>query len=146
MSVSKLFTFLTWTLILAVDSMTAQNIAAVSDKVVGVYWSPKKDAKISIYKKGNVYFGKSIWVANPRKDTKNPEQRLQSRELLGIELLSGFIYDDGSYINGTIYDPESGNTYKCKMTIEGNKLKVRGYIGISLFGRTELFERINTKG
>jgi len=146
MSVSKLFTFFTWTLILVVDSMTAQNIAVVSDKVVGVYWSPKKDAKISIYKKGNAYYGKSIWVANPRKDAKNPDQRLQSRELLGIELLSGFIYDDGSYINGTIYDPESGNTYKCKMSIEGNQLKVRGYIGISLFGRTELFERINTKG
>ena len=44
-----------------------------------------------------------------------------------------------TYKDGTIYDPKSGKTYSCKMTIDGNKLKIRGYIGISLFGRTEVW-------
>ncbi|GAB2841306.1 DUF2147 domain-containing protein [Ferruginibacter profundus] len=112
------------------------------NEIIGIYWSPKKDAKIEIYKKGDRYFGKSVWVARPGKDIKNPNESLQKRDLLGIELLTGFSYDDGTYSDGKIYDPESGKTYSCKMTLSGDKLKVRGYIGISLFGRTEIFERV----
>jgi len=113
-----------------------------ANEITGLYWSPKKDAKIEIYKKGLQYFGRSVWVANPRKDTKNPDESLRERVVLGIELLTGFIYKDGLYTNGKVYDPESGKTYNCKMTLADSKLKVRGYIGISLFGRTEIFERI----
>jgi uncharacterized protein (DUF2147 family) len=111
-------------------------------QITGLYWSPKKDAKIEIYKKEDKYFGRSVWVSNPRKDTKNPEFNLQAREVLGIELLRDFTYDNGGYKGGKIYDPESGKTYDCKMSLVGDDLKVRGYIGISLFGRTEIFERI----
>ena len=77
-----------------------------------------------------------------RKDAKNPEESLKNRDVLGIELLTGFSYNDNTYTDGKIYDPESGKTYDCKMTLTDNTLKVRGYIGISLFGRTETFERI----
>ncbi|MEI9913257.1 MAG: DUF2147 domain-containing protein [Bacteroidota bacterium] len=111
--------------------------------IIGMYWSPKKDAKIEIYLKGRQYFGKFVWVATPRKDIENPAKALQSRDILGLELLTRFSYDDGMYSGGEIYDPETGKTYSCKMSPEGNKLKVRGYVGISLFGRTEYFERIN---
>ena len=113
-----------------------------ADDIVGVYWSPKKDAKIEIFKRGNHYYGRSIWVASMRKDTKNPEESLKNRDVLGIELLTGFSYNDNTYTDGKIYDPECGKTYDCKMTLTDNTLKVRGYIGISLFGRTETFERI----
>jgi len=114
----------------------------VADKIMGVYWSPKKDAKIEIFKKGDRYFGKSIWTQMQRKDLKNPNPYLRERYLLGTELFTNFIYKDGTYEDGKIYDPESGKTYDCKMTFNGKNLKVRGYIGISLFGRTEMFERI----
>ncbi|MEJ0105508.1 MAG: DUF2147 domain-containing protein [Bacteroidota bacterium] len=112
------------------------------DKINGLYWSPKKDAKIEIFKKGNRYFGKSVWVAVPRKDNQNPDKDLKKRELLGAELLTDFSYSDGTYTEGKIYDPESGKLYDCKITMIGDNLKVRGYVGISLFGRTEIFERI----
>lgn len=121
-------------------SQTGQSDAG---KIVGLYWSPKKDAKIEIYKKGEQYFGKSVWVANPRKDIKNPSESLKTRDVLGIELLTNFIYNGGVYTDGTIYDPESGKTYDCKITPIGQDLKIRGYIGISLLGRTEVFKRIN---
>jgi uncharacterized protein (DUF2147 family) len=123
----------------AVISQTALNMA---DKITGIYWSPKKDARIEVYKKGDKYFGRSVWISVPRKDTENPVASLQSREVLGIELLTDFSYDNGGYKGGKIYDPESGKTYDCKMSLVGDNLKVRGYIGISLFGRTEIFERI----
>lgn len=113
-----------------------------ADVITGLYWSPKKDAKIELYKKGDKYYGRSIWVANPRKDNQNPVLAMRTREVQGIELLTDFSYDDGKYTGGKIYDPESGKTYDCKMSLVGKDLKVRGYIGISLFGRTEIFERI----
>jgi uncharacterized protein (DUF2147 family) len=121
---------------------TGGNAQEKAGNIEGLYWSPKKDAKIEIYKKAGKYYGKSVWVAVAKKDVKNPDKTLRPREVLGIELLNDFTYKDGSYADGTIYDPESGKTYDCKMSLNGNNLKVRGYIGISLFGRTENFERI----
>ncbi|MEO8173274.1 MAG: DUF2147 domain-containing protein [Sediminibacterium sp.] len=129
-------------LLFSLSTAFAQTGSNTADQVTGLYWSPKKDAKIEVYKKADKYFGKSIWVAAPRKDTENPVSALQSREVLGIELLTDFSFDSGVYKGGKIYDPVSGKTYSCKMNLEGNNLKVRGYIGISLFGRTEIFERI----
>jgi uncharacterized protein (DUF2147 family) len=120
----------------------AQTSTLDSDKIVGLYWSPKKNAKIEFYKKGNVYFGKTIWVSNPKKDTENPNSQLRKRDLVGLDLLTNFIYDNGNYSGGQVYDPENGKTYSCKITCNGQNLKVRGYIGISLLGRTETFERI----
>ena len=128
-------------LLVASQAFTIFN-GNVASEITGVYWSPRKDAKIEIYTRGHQYFGKFIWLAVPRKDIKNPVHALQSRDVIGLELLTGFTYNDGTYGGGEIYDPETGKTYSCKMTLEGNKLKVRGYIGISLFGRTEYFERI----
>jgi uncharacterized protein (DUF2147 family) len=120
----------------------AQASQSASKEITGLYWSPKKDAKIEIYVKGGKYYGKFVWTAGPRKDSKNPIKSLQNRDLLGLEFLTGFEYHDAVYDGGEIYDPETGKTYSCNMSLEGNKLKVRGYIGISLFGRTEYFERI----
>lgn len=131
--------------ILQLSHSFAQSKTIEADKIIGIFWSPKKDAKIEIYKKGDSYFGKSIWVATAKKDIENPNVSLRKRDILGIILLSNFAYKDGEYSNGLIYDPESGKTYNCKMSLIGEKLKVRGYIGISLFGRTEIFERIKTK-
>jgi uncharacterized protein (DUF2147 family) len=112
------------------------------EKIKGLYWSPEKDAKIEIYKNGNHYFGKTVWAAIARKDVNNPNKELTQRNLLGLDILTNFSYEDGVYKDGKVYDPNNGKTYSCKITLEGNNLKVRGYIGMSLFGRTEIFERI----
>jgi uncharacterized protein (DUF2147 family) len=134
--------FLFIALLLSFLNGFAQTGKSVSDKIIGIYWSPKKDAKIEMYKKGDRYFGRTIWALNPRKDTENPDSQLRNRDLLGLDLLTNFSYDDGIYTDGQVYDPESGKTYRCKISFSGSNLKVRGYMGISLFGRTETFERI----
>ena len=134
------------TIILAVLSFFALPFTSVqaksSGEIIGLYWSPEKDAKIEIYLKDKRYFGKFVWLANPKKDINNPVKALQNRDVMGLELLMGFSYDDGVYPGGEIYDPKSGKTYSCKMSLEEGKLKVRGYVGVSLLGRTEYFTRI----
>jgi uncharacterized protein (DUF2147 family) len=58
-------------------------------------------------------------------------------------MLKNFSFDENEWNGGTIYDPENGKTYNCKIAIrDGNKLDVRGYIGISLLGRTETWFRV----
>jgi len=79
----------------------------------------------------------------PRVDEFNPNPRLRSRPLLGITILHGFEYArENFWKGGTIYDPNSGKTYKSTMTlVDRNTLKVRGYIGISVFGRSDTWTR-----
>jgi uncharacterized protein (DUF2147 family) len=75
-------------------------------------------------------------------DYKNPNVALSKRSLCGIELGGGFSVVDGSHAkNGKLYDPESGKTYSAEMTLDGDALKVRGYVGMSMFGRTEIWHR-----
>ena len=114
------------------------------DNIIGIYMAPKKDGKISIYKRGPQYFGKLVWGVKNFKDVKNPNARLRNRDVVGSDFMYGFEYDHGKYINGKIYDATSGRTYDDKMWLEGNTLKVRGYFGISALGRTETFARTDS--
>ncbi|MGI9200847.1 MAG: DUF2147 domain-containing protein [Woeseiaceae bacterium] len=76
-------------------------------------------------------------------DDRNPNPTLRNRPLDGLVIMTGFEFaGDGHWKNGTVYDPNSGKTYKCSITlIDDNTLKLRGYIGISLFGRSETWTR-----
>jgi uncharacterized protein (DUF2147 family) len=121
-----------------------------ADRVIGIWQTEEKDAKFDIYKSGNKYYGKLIWGKNlfesdgktPKKDHKNPDPKLRSRLLLNLVLLNGFVYDDGSWEDGTIYDPKSGKTYSCEMELVNGRLKITGYIGITLLGRTVTWDRV----
>ena len=78
-----------------------------------------------------------------KTDKNNPDKVLQSRPDLGLELLKDFTFNgDNVYDDGTIYDPKNGKTYSCKMTLDGNNLRIRGYVIFSLFGRTEVWTRV----
>ena len=80
----------------------------------------------------------------PDKDEKNPDPALRGRPLIGLQLFRGFAYDgDGRWTGGTIYDPNSGKTYRCIITqVDDDTLKVRGYVGVPLLGRTETWTRV----
>lgn len=122
---------------------TAQDAGKGPDAVLGRYWTPTKNAKIEIYKEGAKYYGKTVWTERSGIDTLNPDPKKRNQSLLGLVFLTDFTYDDGKYVDGQIYDPQNGNIYSCKMWLEPDgDLKARGYIGISLFGRTEVFEKI----
>ena len=81
---------------------------------------------------------------NPqRSDDLNPDPALRERPLLGLTIMTGFTTDgDSRWKGGSVYDPNSGKTYKCKLKlIDANTLEVRGYIGVSWLGRTETWTR-----
>jgi uncharacterized protein (DUF2147 family) len=141
--------FLTSALMLFIAHfLFAQN--SPGDKVVGTWLTAEKDGKIEIYKAGNKYNGKIIWGKNLYqsdgktlvKDTKNPEPKNRNKPLLNAEILTGFIYANNEWTDGKIYDPKSGKTYSANMKLKGNTLSLRGYVGVSMFGRTTTWERI----
>jgi uncharacterized protein (DUF2147 family) len=77
-------------------------------------------------------------------DGNNPDKAKQSNPIIGLLMLTGFKFDDDEWTGGDIYDPESGKTYSSYMYLKDkNTLKVRGYLAISLFGRTETWTRTN---
>lgn len=126
-------------------------LAAKDYSIEGYWFNAEKTSKIKIFKTtaGN-YAGKIVWLkepndakGNPRMDVENPDPELRSRPLLDMVIVSG-LEDRGKnkYTGGTIYDPKSGNTYSSKAELSSpNVLKLRGYIGIALVGRTETWTR-----
>lgn len=115
-----------------------------SDAILGEWLSQEKDGKIIIFKQGDQYFGKISWgKTTGRKDGKNPDEKLRSRELLGAVILKNFKFTGSAWENGTIYDPNSGKTYDCILKIkDGNKtLDIRGFVGVAMFGRTSTWTR-----
>ncbi|WP_428329788.1 DUF2147 domain-containing protein [Mucilaginibacter sp.] len=123
---------------------------AQTDKIEGLWYNDIKSAKIQItrYTDGKFY-GKVVWLKEPLKNGKpkvdelNTDPKLRSRPRLGLLVLAGFVKDsDEKYTDGTIYDPNNGKTYDCHITYKGKTLAIRGYVGISLFGRTTTWSRV----
>jgi uncharacterized protein (DUF2147 family) len=121
---------------------------AQSDKIESFWYNEAKDAKIQIYKATDgKYYGKIVWLKEPLKngklklDDKNPNSKVQNHQIVGLIILRGFQKEGDKYTDGTIYDPENGKTYDCKMNYKGKTLAIRGFIGVSLFGRTTVWEK-----
>ena len=122
-----------------------------ADKIIGLWQTGSGKGRVQITKYGNKFSGKIVWLrdpndakGNPKLDSKNPDVNRQKNTIIGITNLLGFTYEGNSeYDNGTVYDPENGKTYKCIMTLENiNSLNVRGYIGFSFIGRTDVWTRV----
>ena len=128
----------------------AANVCAENgDSILGVWYNEEKTGGIEIFKCADAYCGKIVWLKNPldaqgkeKVDSKNPDESLKTRKIMGLQILSGFRYaGDETWEAGKIYDPKSGKTYSCKMRLDGENLKIRGFVGISLFGRTAVWSR-----
>jgi len=125
-------------------------VSQTKDAILGKWLNASGEGQILVYKTGDTYAGKLIWLKEVnnrdgqlKRDEKNPKSALKNRPLLGIELLQNFVYQkDGVWEDGSIYDPKTGKTYSCTISmISSDKLSVRGYVGISLLGRTETWQR-----
>ncbi len=133
--------------------LTAQPLAAAQaksagDSLLGKWWFPEKNGQMEIYREGDKYFGKVISYEKPEQlDENNPDPKLQTRKFVGILMVQDFTYDadDKKWIDGTIYDADSGKTYSCTMWYKDDDpavLNVRGYVGLAILGRTEVFTRV----
>lgn len=124
---------------------------AGGDELLGIWLTGSKNGKVEIYKNGSNYQGKIVWLqepidpatGKPKTDVKHPDKSLHQRPVMGLVNLWGFKYKgDLSWENGHIYDPKNGKEYKCIITMKDkNTLDVRGYVGITLIGRTDVWTR-----
>lgn len=137
---------LIFVVVCALFLMTGFASAEEADAVLGQWYTDaeKKDVVVEIYKDNDLYSGKVVWLKNPNEDDgtpkvddENPDEARRNDPILGMNLVKGFTYKGkNKWAGGTIYDPNNGKTYKCKMSLKGDDLKVRGFIGVALFGRT----------
>lgn len=95
--------------------------------------------------KGKIY-GKVIELFNPKnvhRKCENCSGEDKNKPLLGLIVIKGLTRDGDGYGNGKILDPKQGKLYRCIISLESpDRLKVRGYIGVSLLGRTQIWERV----
>ena len=121
-----------------------------ADKILGEWLNEEKNQKIEIYKTGNHYFGKVTWSTDfleadgmtSKKDVRNTDVTLKTRNLINTVILNKFEYDQGVWDHGTMYDPRSGKTYSCIIKLRNKKLEIRGYVGVSLLGKTTYWEKL----
>ncbi|SJZ48882.1 DUF2147 domain-containing protein [Sediminibacterium ginsengisoli] len=120
------------------------------DSIVGTWINSKGQVHLQIYKQDNKYYGKIIWLQSPNQpngmpkvDKNNPDHSLRTQPIIGLVILRDFTYRDEEWTSGRIYDPESGKVYRGIMKMPDDAtLNMRGYIGISLLGRTETWKRV----
>lgn len=146
MKISLLCLFITF-YSLSVEAQDKQS----SDAILGIWKTGSGNGKVEIYKKGDQYLGKIVWLVEPtdpktgkpKTDIMHPDKALHGRHLLGLINLWGFGYDgNNKWDGGHIYDPKNGKEYKCTITLKDkNTLNVRGFIGISMIGRTDAWSR-----
>jgi uncharacterized protein (DUF2147 family) len=145
-------------LIVSVLILANSALASTSnspDDIVGVWKTGEGTAMVRIYKNGDKYQGKVVWLkepidpetGKPKVDKNHPDEASRKRAVLGLINIWGFLYkDNNTWDDGNIYDPKNGNTYSCTIKLTSpNSLEVRGYIGVSLIGRTDNWTRQQAK-
>lgn len=130
---------------------TAQNNG---DQLIGLWEPSNGKARVKVEKIGSKYYGKIVWLREPidpqtnqpKVDKNNPDESMRSVPLKGYRMLKDFVFINGEWTDGTIYDPESGSTYSCVIKAKDeNTLDIRGYVGVKALGRTDVWKRVKLK-
>ncbi|MGM9741617.1 MAG: DUF2147 domain-containing protein [Candidatus Cryptobacteroides sp.] len=127
-------------------SAVAMNAQTTGDDILGTYLSENGTGKVEVTKADGKYIGTLIWTKDEGAlDVKNPDKSLRSRVLAGTVILKNMAFDEskGEWKGGTIYDPESGNTYKATIKRKPNgDLTLRGYVGVPALGRNSAWTKV----
>lgn len=141
---------------LATVMVSVTAFAADKKGITGRWTVQDGNSRVEIYQDANgTIEGKICWLrepnyaaghpdaGKPKLDRKNPDKSLRNQPIIGLVLLKGFKSDgEDKWSGGKVYDPESGKTYKGTLKLESeNTLNMRGFIGISLLGRSEKWTR-----
>lgn len=141
-----------------VAAITVSGIAKAqnADDIVGIWQNGEGTGHVKVEKIGTKYYGKIVWLkepideetGKPKVDKRNPDASKRNIPIMGYKVLRDFVFQGGGvWKEGQIYDPKKGSDYKCTVTMTNkNTLDVRGYIGISLIGRTDTWKRVDKPG
>jgi len=101
---------------------------------------------VEIYEQNGKVYGKIVEILNPAKKNATCTECKgadKGKPILGLVIIKGLTKDDDEWTDGDILDPTKGKLYSCTITMDGkDKLEVRGYMGISLLGRTQTWTRV----
>ena len=121
----------------------------------GLWYAEGGAATVRVASCGRALCGRVEWLRSPLdengctlRDDENEDARLRERAIEGLEILHGLEpspQDESVWTGGTIYDPTSGRTYRCRATLEGDRLHVRGYLGVPVLGRTTTWIRVGAE-
>src|SRR5271170_6989563 len=129
------------------------NLACAVDHLSAIGVWRNQDATFEIFDNQGKLSGKIIALeeaqtpeGKQKLDIHNPDPSKRERPIVGLVFMSGFSRkSDMRWEDGTIYDPKTGNTYSGSMELEGPEtIKVRGFVGISLIGRTDVWTRVRS--
>jgi uncharacterized protein (DUF2147 family) len=131
-------------------------VFAASAEPVGQWYAEGGAAVVEIAPCGDGLCGRVVWLHSPLdedgcelRDKNNPDPALRNRPVVGLQILGGLVASDqrpASWTGGTIYDPVSGNTYRCRLELDDHdRLRLRGYVGIPLVGRTTTWTRVGSE-
>jgi len=105
-----------------------------------------KEAKaiVEIWEHNGKLYGKIVKLFRKAGEDQDPtcdkcKGDKKDKKVIGMVIVEGLSRDGDEWKGGSILDPDNGKTYKCKMSLENGKLKVRGFIGMSLLGRTQVW-------
>lgn len=122
-----------------------------TESIEGIWWNEGKTGKIKIEKKDGKFIGSIVYVSpdtyidgKPPTDILNPDPKLRQRPVVGLQVLENLEYNASKkeWQNGKIYDPESGKKYDCFAKMDGETLKLKGYVaGMRFLGRETKWER-----
>lgn len=145
----KMKNFLAIAIVFLTGTLVGQDFKEAD--ILGIWFNEEKDAKVEIYKENDKVYGKVVWLEEPNEpdtgqpklDDENQDESLQTRPIMGLLLVKEFNYEgEGLWEDGDIYDPKNGKTYSCYMKLKSmDQLKVRGFIGIAIIGRTTYWTR-----
>jgi len=141
----------------------ADDFETIPDDILGVWETAHDDvnwSRIEITRENDRYYGRIVHLnspvypedgvdgppGRPRMDLNNPDETLRQRPAMGLEIMRDFRHDpgDGKWKDGRIYDPKSGNEYRCKLTLkDADTLEVFGYkkVGFVKLGRNTTWTR-----
>jgi uncharacterized protein (DUF2147 family) len=124
------------------------------DAILGKWESVEKNLIVEVYKQEGTFKAKVVWFYDEndtitpieeRLDTENPNKSLRDRKILGLQVLSGLVYNakQKRWVNGKIYDSSSGRTWSATVWLtDANTLNVRGYYLVRWLGKTLTFTRV----
>lgn len=138
-------------------SMAFSGVALADEPggAVGYWVTPEGGSVVQIEQCGSNLCGQIVGLRTTRKpgdsptDAKNPDKAKRDAPLCGLMMMGSLAPTKaaGKWEGGWVYDPDSGDTYKAEMKLDGpDKLDLRGYVGISLFGRTMSWTREPAEG
>lgn len=128
---------------------------AVEDDPTGLWLTEKKGVIVDLYPcGGDRLCGRTVWLkkmtnkdGSPRLDANNPDPALRGRHWCGIEAITDVkAAGDGAWEGGEVYDPKTGKTFDFDIERKGDSLKVRGYLGVKLLGKSETWTRTDGAG